>query len=78
MKTIHTLVVGGGQAGLATSYHLSKHNIEHAVLEKASRAGYAWSERWDSFALLTRGIWGQQPGWVPAAQRNRCLLRTVR
>ena len=29
-----TLVVGGGQAGLAASEHLGGHGIDHVVLEK--------------------------------------------
>jgi putative flavoprotein involved in K+ transport len=62
MKTIHTLVIGGGQAGLATSYHLTNHKIEHIVLEKAAQAGRAWRGLWDSFALLTPNWSFKLPG----------------
>ena len=63
MKTIHTLIIGGGQAGLATSYYLKKHKIEHVLLEKAKQAGHAWrDERWDSFTLLTPNWSIQLPG----------------
>jgi putative flavoprotein involved in K+ transport len=62
MKTIHTLVIGGGQAGLATSYHLTNHKIEHLVLEKAAQAGRAWRGLWDSFSLLTPNWSFQLPG----------------
>lgn len=62
MKTIHTLVIGGGQAGLAVSYHLTKHKIEHLVLDKAAQAGRAWRGLWDSFALLTPNWSFQLPG----------------
>jgi putative flavoprotein involved in K+ transport len=55
---IETVVVGGGQAGLATSYHLSRQGREHVVLEQADRAGNAWrNDRWDSFTLVT-------PNWA--------------
>lgn len=30
---VHTLVIGGGQAGLATSYWLSSAGVQHLVLE---------------------------------------------
>ena len=54
MEKIQTIIVGGGQAGLSTSYFLSQAGHEHLVLERASRAGSVWrNDRWDSFALLT-------------------------
>jgi putative flavoprotein involved in K+ transport len=62
MKPIHTLVIGGGQAGLAISYHLSKQKIEHKVLEKAAQAGRAWRNLWDSFMLLTPNWSFRLPG----------------
>ncbi|PBQ06664.1 FAD-dependent oxidoreductase [Pseudomonas congelans] len=53
---IDTLVVGAGQAGVATSEHLSRLGIEHLVLEK-HRVAEAWrSGRWDS--LVANG-----PAW---------------
>ncbi len=55
-ETTDTLVVGGGQAGLAMSEHLGKAGIPHLVLER-SRIAERWrSERWDS--LVANG-----PAW---------------
>ena len=34
-ETIHTLIIGGGQAGVATSTHLQKLGVPHLVLERA-------------------------------------------
>jgi putative flavoprotein involved in K+ transport len=46
-------VVGGGQAGLSMSYHLTQRGIDHVVLER-DRVGREWRERrWDSFCLVT-------------------------
>ncbi len=60
---IDTLIIGGGQAGLATSYYLGKLGREHLVLEHAAQAGSAWrNDRWDSFALLTPNWSFQLPG----------------
>jgi putative flavoprotein involved in K+ transport len=50
---IPVVVVGGGQAGLSTSYYLKTKGIGHVVLEK-NRIGHAWrQDRWDTFCLVT-------------------------
>lgn len=50
-------VIGAGQAGLATSWHLTQIGVDHAVLE-AGRVAETWrSRRWDSFCLVT-------PNWT--------------
>jgi cation diffusion facilitator CzcD-associated flavoprotein CzcO len=33
-QKIETIIIGGGQAGLATSYYLTRNGREHIVLEK--------------------------------------------
>jgi putative flavoprotein involved in K+ transport len=54
MEKLQTIVIGGGQAGLSTSYFLCQMGHEHLVLERASQAGSVWRhDRWDSFTLLT-------------------------
>jgi putative flavoprotein involved in K+ transport len=54
MEHIETIIVGGGQAGLATSYHLKGLGREHVVFEAADKAGNAWrNDRWDSFTFVT-------------------------
>lgn len=53
MEKIETIIVGGGQAGLATSYHLKQLGREHIVFEQAEKAGNVWrNDRWDSFTLV--------------------------
>jgi putative flavoprotein involved in K+ transport len=53
-QQVETIIIGGGQAGLATSYYLKQHGHEHIILEKATQAGNAWRNgRWDSFTLVT-------------------------
>ncbi len=51
-----TLIVGGGQAGIAMSEHLTRQGVEHLVLERARIAERWRSERWDS--LVANG-----PAW---------------
>ena len=46
------VVVGAGQAGLATSRELTKAGVDHVVLERG-RVAQTWRGRWDSFCLVT-------------------------
>ncbi len=55
-KRIETLIVGGGQAGLAMSAHLKSRGRPHLVLERKRIAERWRSERWDS--LVANG-----PAW---------------
>lgn len=52
----NTVIVGGGQAGLAMSEHLTSSGISHIVLERHRIAERWRSERWDS--LVQNGpVW---------------------
>jgi putative flavoprotein involved in K+ transport len=58
-----TIIIGGGQGGLSTSYYLAQRGHEHIILEQAAQAGNAWrNERWDSFSLLTPNWSFRLPG----------------
>ena len=62
-RQIETIIIGGGQAGLATSYYLSRKGREHIVFEQATQAGNAWrNDRWDSFTLNTPNWCFRLPG----------------
>ena len=56
MEQVDVIVVGAGQAGLATSHELSAAGVEHVVLERG-RVGESWRRRWDTFCLVT-------PNWT--------------
>ena len=56
IERVNTVVVGGGQAGVAMSEHLGNHNVPHVVLEKARIAERWRTARWDS--LVANG-----PAW---------------
>ncbi|MFF0264839.1 MSMEG_0569 family flavin-dependent oxidoreductase [Kribbella sp. NPDC004536] len=57
------VVIGGGQAGLATSWQLRQHGVDHVVLE-ADRVGSEWrNRRWDSFCLVTPNWQCRLPGF---------------
>src|SRR6516162_3356191 len=60
---VETIVVGGGQAGLAASYWLARARRPHLVLERSPHAAHAWrDQRWDSFTLVTPNWTVRMPG----------------
>ena len=63
MKSLDTLIIGGGQAGLAMSRCLSDRSIDHVVLDRGRVAERWRSERWDSLRLLTPNWQTRLPGF---------------
>ena len=64
MRRTGTIVIGGGQAGLAMSRCLSDASLPHVVLERG-RVGERWRrERWDSLRLLTPRWQSRLPGFA--------------
>ena len=61
-ERIHTIVIGGGQAGLAVGYYLRKQGINFLILDANNRIGNAWRNRWDSLRLFTPARYVQMPG----------------
>jgi putative flavoprotein involved in K+ transport len=62
-RQIDTVIVGGGQAGLAMSYYLKQKGRENVVLDRAPTVANAWrNERWDSFTLVTPNFQVRMPG----------------
>ena len=60
-------VIGGGQAGLATSWRLSSRGAEHVILD-ADRIGSTWlTRRWDSFRLVSPDHLNELPGGEPVS-----------
>ncbi|WKD37565.1 FAD-dependent oxidoreductase [Streptomyces xanthophaeus] len=45
---VDVVVIGAGQAGLSSAYHLTRAGIDHVVLDHAPRPGGAWQFRWPS------------------------------
>jgi putative flavoprotein involved in K+ transport len=56
VEKVKTLIIGGGQAGIAMSEHLSKRGVPHLIIERHRIAERWRSERWDS--LVANG-----PAW---------------
>jgi putative flavoprotein involved in K+ transport len=58
-----TVVVGGGQAGLAIGYHLAEAGRSFVILDASDRTGDAWRNRWTSLRVFTPARYSSLPGW---------------
>lgn len=56
------IVIGGGQAGLATGYHLARHGLHFTIFEAHERIGESWRRRWDSLRVFTSARYDGLPG----------------
>jgi putative flavoprotein involved in K+ transport len=62
-RTVTTVVIGAGHAGLAMSRCLAERSIDHVLLERGE-IGNSWRrERWDSLRLLTPNWQARLPGF---------------
>jgi putative flavoprotein involved in K+ transport len=61
-QQIGTVVIGGGQAGLAVGYCLRQRRLPFVILDDNDRIGDTWRKRWDSLRLFTPGRYDGLPG----------------
>ena len=61
-ERVETIVIGGGQAGLAVGYHLAQRDLPFMILDANERIGDAWRKRWDSLRLFTPAHYNALPG----------------
>ena len=59
---IGTVVVGGGQAGLAMGYYLQRKNADFVIIEAHQRVGDVWRSRYDSLRLFSLRRFASLPG----------------
>ena len=62
IQPVNTIVIGGGQAGLAVGYYLAKRSVPFLILDANQRIGDAWRNRWDSLRLFTPSRYNALPG----------------
>ena len=62
IQTVDVLIVGGGQAGLATAFHLTQANKSFLIVEKNLRLGDNWRQRYDSLVLFASRRYSHIPG----------------
>jgi putative flavoprotein involved in K+ transport len=57
-----TVIVGAGQAGLATGYYLAAEGRDFIIVDGHERIGQTWRQRWDSLRLFTPAAYDGLPG----------------
>ena len=62
MEHVETVIVGAGQAGLATAYHLKRRGRDCLVLDAHQRVGDNWRQLWDSLRLYSPAQYDGLPG----------------
>lgn len=69
VERVETVIVGGGQAGLATAYCLKRRLRPCVILEANERIGDNWRTKWDSLRLFTPSMLSELPGARHAGPR---------
>src|SRR5215211_2034872 len=59
---IETIIIGGGQSGLAVGYHLVRQGRPFVILDANERIGDPWRKRWDSLRVFTPARLNGLPG----------------
>jgi putative flavoprotein involved in K+ transport len=62
VERYETVIIGGGQAGLAAGYHLAARDADFVILSDEARVGDNWRRRWDSLRLFTPARYSGLPG----------------
>jgi putative flavoprotein involved in K+ transport len=62
VERLETIVIGGGQAGLAVGHHLAARDLDFVILDGERRVGDTWRRRWDSLRLFTPAAYSGLPG----------------
>jgi putative flavoprotein involved in K+ transport len=61
-EQVGTIVVGGGQAGLAVGRELARRGLPFTILDASRRVGDAWRSRWDTLRLFSPARYCGLPG----------------
>ncbi|MBU8764160.1 NAD(P)/FAD-dependent oxidoreductase [Micrococcus luteus] len=70
-KVLDTIVIGGGQAGLASGYHLRKQGVQFLILEASDQVGGSWPRYYDSLKLFSPARFASLPGMKFPSEPNR-------
>ncbi len=67
---VDVVVIGAGQAGLATGYHLQRRGLDFVVLDAAEHIGDQWRRQWDTLRLYSPAQYDALPGMAFPAPRG--------
>jgi putative flavoprotein involved in K+ transport len=68
-KETETVIIGAGQAGLATGHHLQRRGRRFVILEANARVGDSWRRQWDTLTLYSPAQYDSLPGLPFPAKR---------
>jgi putative flavoprotein involved in K+ transport len=71
-QSIETLIIGAGQAGLSTGYHLRRRGHQLLIVDAHARIGDNWRQQWDTLRLYTPAKYDKLPGLRFPAARWHC------
>ncbi|MHC2990962.1 pyridine nucleotide-disulfide oxidoreductase [Pontibacter sp. HJ8] len=72
MATIFdTIIIGGGQSGLACAYYLRRTKLRYVLLDDQPAPGAAWRSGWDSLTLFSPAAFSSLPGWLMPESRQQ-------
>ncbi|WP_372633130.1 NAD(P)-binding domain-containing protein [Cohnella sp.] len=69
-EILDTIVIGGGQAGLASGYHLKKKGLRFLILETSDKVGGSWPHYYDSLKLFSPARFSSMPGMKFPGEAN--------
>jgi putative flavoprotein involved in K+ transport len=75
IEQVETVIVGGGQAGLAVGYQLARLERQFVILDAHQRTGDSWRTRWDSLQLFTPAHLNALPGLAFPGPQARCSTK---
>lgn len=61
-EILDSIVIGGGQAGLASGYHLQKKGLQFLILEASEQTAGSWPYYYDSLKLFSPARFSSLPG----------------
>lgn len=70
VERFETVIIGGGQAGLAAGYHLERRQRPFVILDAEERVGDSWRKRWPSLKLYSPARVDGLPGMAFPAPPN--------
>ncbi|AUZ62147.1 Putative monooxygenase (plasmid) [Pseudomonas sp. XWY-1] len=61
-RVLDVVVIGGGQAGLATGWHLQQHGLDYLILDEQTSPGGNWRNYYESLQLFSPAEYSALPG----------------
>lgn len=70
INSFDTIVIGGGQSGLAAGYYLERAGGSFLIVDANRRSGDTWRGRWDSLRLFSPAQYDSLPGLALAIPKG--------